>query len=111
MQIVCPACGKTMLLRPGGTGTCDRCGCDLSSLRDIQAAAAGLLMLAKEALVAGEHHAALEYADRSWSMVRGGQSASVACLAASALGAGEALALWRARVARDGSSATPSRRG
>lgn len=96
MQIICPACGKIAL--SAVVHTCDRCGCDLSTLRDIRLAANALLREAKFALADGDGHDALAYATRSWTLVHSAVTASVACLAAAALGDPALLARWRRRL-------------
>lgn len=68
MQVPCPACGKATVSAFVADLACDRCGCDLSRLRDILLAAAARLRLARSALATGEYDAALAYAGESWSL-------------------------------------------
>ncbi len=96
MQINCPACGKSVV--SAAVHTCDRCGCDLSTLRDIRLAAIALLREAKLALADGDGHDALAYATRSWTLVHSAVTANVACLAAAVLGEPALLARWRRRL-------------
>ena len=96
MQILCPACGKIAV--SAAVPTCDRCGCDLSMLRDIRLAANALLREAKFALADGDGQDALAYATRSWTLVHSAVTANVACLAAAVLGDSALLARWRRRL-------------
>lgn len=98
MQIVCPACGKTSTSPPTAVYACERCGADLSRLRDIQQSATVLLVRAKSALTRGQCHDALAYAAQSWSLVRHSSCAAVASLAAAALGDSVMVARWRGRL-------------
>ena len=98
MQLSCPACGKKTLTTRAADLTCDRCGCDLSRLRDVLDAAVRFLQSARLALRRGEYDDALASADRSWALVHNPLCAGVACLAASSSGDAGALARWRRRL-------------
>lgn len=97
MRVSCPACGKTMVAALAADVACDRCGCDLSRLRDILVAAAARLQLARSALATGEYEVALSYADESWSLAHNPLCVDVACLAASAGGYVGDLVRWQRR--------------
>jgi hypothetical protein len=84
MEISCPACGKTSDLH--ATSSCSRCGCDLGPLALIIVGAAWHLQMAAAELRAGDWEAALEHAQRSWSLHHSPRAARLACLAAVALG-------------------------
>ncbi len=96
MTINCPACGKPNEVV--AASACSRCGCDLSVLRQILAAALADLNQAKQRLREADWFAALAHAEQSWKMVHTPQSARLACLAAAAIGDGERLARWRPRL-------------
>ena len=96
MQITCPACGKAAVSPT--IHSCDRCGCDLSTLREILLAANALLGAAKSALAGGDGHDALAFATRSWTLVHRPVTAHVGCLAAAVLGDPASLARWRRRL-------------
>ena len=95
MPFSCPACGKKTETALASALSCERCGCDLSLLRDTLLAAAALLHLAKATLASGRYDDALAYATRSWSLKRDPLCAEVACLAAAACGQAGTLARWR----------------
>ena len=96
MQITCPACGKAAVST--AVHSCDRCGCDLSTLREIRRAANALLGEAKSALAGGDGLAALAFATRSWTLVHRPVTAHVGCLAAAVLEDPASLARWRRRL-------------
>ena len=96
MTIQCPACSKEN--DAAATSDCARCGCDLSMLRQIAAAAAAHLRRALETLTRAEWPLALAHAQRSWELVHTRQSAQAACLAAAATGDLRALTGWRRRA-------------
>ena len=103
MRIQCPACGKQNEIDSSDpsddpSDLCARCGCDLSALREIQAAAADHLSLAKKGLQEGAWAEALAHAQRSWQLVHASHSARVACLGAAAMGDSVRLVRWRARA-------------
>jgi hypothetical protein len=91
----CPACGKTSDLR--ATTSCTRCGCDLGPLVRILAGAVWHLRAAAGELRAGDWAAALEHAQRSWSLHRSPRAARLAFLAAAASGETRAALSWRRR--------------
>ena len=95
-MIRCPACQKPN--EPGAASTCPRCGCDLSMLCQILAAAWAHLSHAKENLHEADWSAALAHAEQSWKLLHTPQSARVACLATAAMGDVENLARWRPRA-------------
>lgn len=103
VRIVCPACGKKAASDLAAIDAvlavlaCDRCGCDLSALRDIRLAAAANLRLAKSALERREWDEALGFAARSWTLARGEASVAAACLAAAARGDAATLNRWQRR--------------
>ena len=92
MEISCPACGKASDL--SATTSCSRCGCDLGPLARIIAGAVWHLQAAAGELRAGDWAAALEHAQRSWSLLHSPRAA----LAAAALGETRAALSWRRRA-------------
>lgn len=97
MQLSCPACGKKTMTTRDAEMTCDRCGCDLSTLREILAAAGRLLHSARIALVHGKYGDALLSAQSSWELVHNPLCVHLACIAAFASGDADGLARWRKR--------------
>ncbi len=97
MKIQCPACGKQH--ETDIPDACARCGCNLSALGEILAAAASQLSQAKTGLQQGAWAEALAHAQRSWQLVHTSYSARVACLATAAMGDTVRLARWRRRAA------------
>ena len=94
MGITCPACNK-----PNQTGAvCARCGCDLSPLQTIVAAAAAGLSEAREALHAGDWPIAHQRARQSWGLCHSVEAARVAFLAAAALGQTAEAVNWQERA-------------
>ncbi|MGH7946826.1 MAG: hypothetical protein ACREF9_17750 [Opitutaceae bacterium] len=107
MAIVCPACNKA----GQAEAVCQRCGCDLSQLHAIVAAAASRLSAAAASLAGCDWPGALVQAERSWRLCHTPASAQVAFLAASAAGAAARALRWRERAsaAESGSErATPT---
>ena len=96
MEISCPACGKTSDL--SATTSCPRCGCDLGPLARIIAGAVWHLQAAAGGLRAGNWAAALEHAQRSWSLLHSPRAARLAFLAAAALGETRDALCWRRRA-------------
>lgn len=97
MPIVCPACNKAGQAR----GACERCGCDLSLLQKIAAAADARLSAARLALASRDWPGARAEAERSWELVHARESAQVAFLAAAGEGDLAGALRWRER-AREG---------
>lgn len=95
MPIVCPACNKPNLLEPA----CPRCGCDLSVLHKIAAAAGARLAAARAALASRDWSGALTEAGRSWDLVHTRKSARMGVLAAAAAGDSAQALRWRERAA------------
>ena len=81
MAITCPACNKANQT----TAACARCGCDLSSLQAVVAAATAHLGDALSALRSGDWSAALAGAEASWQLCHSTDAARLGFLAASAL--------------------------
>lgn len=82
MLLTCPACGK-----PGqADAACARCGCDLSALQRVAAAAAAALAKAQTALREADWSAALDWAEDSWRLLHSTEAARLAFLAAGAQG-------------------------
>jgi hypothetical protein len=96
MKIQCPACGKQT--ETGIVDACARCGCNLSVLAGIRAAAASQLSQAQTELRQGAWAEALAHAERSWQLVHTSHSAHAACLATVAMGDTIRLARWRRRA-------------
>jgi hypothetical protein len=93
--IVCPACNKA-----NQTGdACQRCGCDLTQLHEIAAAAVTRLGAARTALAGRDWSTAVMEAERSWRLLHTGESAQLAFLAAAARGDGTLALRWRERAA------------
>jgi hypothetical protein len=95
MPIVCPACNKSNVTEPG----CPRCGCDLSVLHQIAAAAGTRLGAARAALAIRDWPGALAEAGRSWALVHSRESARMAFLAAAAAGDSAQALRWHERAA------------
>jgi hypothetical protein len=95
MEISCPACGKTSDLR--ATTACSRCGCDLGPLAGIIAGSLWHLQAAAGELRAGDWDAALEHAQRSWSLRHSPRAARLAWLATMALGETRDALTWQRR--------------
>ena len=94
MPLTCPACNKA-----GQTAAaCQRCGCDLSRLHSIAAAAAGRYAAARRALEESDWSAALTRATESWRLRHSPAAAQLAFLAAAARGDGAATLRWHRRV-------------
>lgn len=96
MAIACPACNKANQTEP----SCQRCGCDLTSLHEIEWRAQSSLAAAATALARRDWTQALNHAERSWELQHGLVSAQLASLAAAALGDAPRLSRWRGRVRR-----------
>ena len=96
MEITCPACGKANNLRT--EAACPRCGCDLAVLARIITGATWHLQAAARELRGGAWDAALEHAEKSWSLYHSPRAARVACLAALASGASRDALRWRRRA-------------
>lgn len=92
--IVCPACNKANQTAP----TCQRCGCELSPLHEIAAAAASRLSAARSALAMSNWPAALHAAAHSWRLRHTAESARVAFLAIAAAGDTMQAMRWRRRA-------------
>ena len=95
MTLVCPACNKANQ----AAAACERCGCELSRLHEIANAAESRLAAATTALATRDWPGALAEAERSWRLLRCGESARVAFLAAAAAGEGARALRWRDRAA------------
>jgi hypothetical protein len=94
MPLTCPACGKSHQT----AAACPRCGCDLSRLHAIVAAAAARLRAAVTAIADRDWPSALASAEQSWRLCHSPEAARLAFLAAGAQGdTGRALA-WRDRA-------------
>jgi hypothetical protein len=100
MEISCPACGKTSDV--GASTSCPRCACDLGPLARVVAGALWHLQTGRAKLRSAEWEAAFDHAERSWSLVHSARAASVACLAAAALGETRVALLWHRRGAAPG---------
>jgi hypothetical protein len=95
MAIACPACNKA-----GQTdAACQRCGCDLTRLHGIVAAAATRLAGAAAALEHRDWPGALAEAERSWRLLHTAESAQLAWVAAAACGDTARALRWRERAA------------
>jgi hypothetical protein len=95
VPLTCPACNKA-----GQTdAACQRCGCDLSRLHTIAAAAAGRYAAARRALEDSDWSAALTRATESWRLRHSPAAAQLAFLAAAAGGNGAATLRWQTRAA------------
>ena len=82
MPITCPACNKA-----GQTdAACQRCGCELTHLHEIVAAAATRLARAHAALTNRDWSGALADAEGSWDLLHTAESARLAWVAAAAVG-------------------------
>jgi hypothetical protein len=81
MLVTCPACNKGDQIVP----VCARCGCDLSALRTVLAAAAVCRADARAALEACDWDQALACAERAWHLHHTPETARLAFLAAAAL--------------------------
>jgi hypothetical protein len=92
--LACPACNKSGLI----ADACPRCGCDLTSLRQIDHAAASFLCAAVEALSARQWQEALMLAARAWNLRHSAPAARIAFLAAGALGIAGQASRWRQRA-------------
>jgi hypothetical protein len=98
VRLLCPACRKLNEPVVLPSATCSRCGCDLSTLCAIRAAAARSLPAAARALHRRDWATALEHAGHSWSLLNSPDAARLAALACGALGQIEELLTWRHRV-------------
>ncbi len=99
MTVICPACKKTN--EESEARACSRCGCDLSALREILAAAVAHLSRAKNNLRQADWAAALVEAEYSWKLLHTAHSAHLAALASAAMGNVHGLQRWRQRVAHE----------
>ncbi len=97
MAIPCPACNKA----DQTAATCGRCGCDLSKLHTIVAAAARRMTAAHAALVQDDWTAALAAAEQSWRLVHSYEAARLGFLAAGALGDTSLALHWHRRARAD----------
>lgn len=95
MAIACPACKKADQTETA----CQRCGCDLTRMHDVVAAAGKRLGAAHTALARRDWLAALKQATHSWRLLHTAESAQVAFLAAAAGGDGSRALRWRERAA------------
>jgi hypothetical protein len=99
VRVLCPACRKLNEPVVLASATCSRCGCGLSTLWAIRAAATRSQQAAARALHRRDWAAALENAGHSWSLLNSLEAARLAALACGALGQIEELLTWRHRVA------------
>jgi len=94
MAILCPACNKAAQT----SAACQRCGCDLSRLHEIEDAAAARLQAAAAPLASRDLIGASAAAERSWQLRHTPAAARMAFLAASARGDTAQAVRWRARA-------------
>ena len=92
----CPTCGKSGVTAEA----CPRCGCDLTPLRALAAAAAWHLSRAADALGRRRWRTALGHAATSWRVRHTPAAARLAFLAAAAASETTLAAWWHER-ARD----------
>lgn len=78
---------------------CQRCGCVLSRLHEIAAAAGARLLAARRSLANGDWPDALRQAGRSWRLCHSAESARLAFVAAAAVGETACALRWRERAA------------
>lgn len=97
MALPCPACNKA----DQTAAACTRCGCDLSQLHAIVAAAADRLAAAQVALGAADWPAALAGAEQSWQLVHSTEAARLGFLAAGAQGDTVRTLQWHRRACAD----------
>ena len=93
MEIVCPSCGKTNEMN-----LCRRCGCDLSSLFAIVAAAGIELVAAGKCLRTANACDARKHATRSWQLRHAPGAARSAFIACVVLGDFADARMWHQRV-------------
>jgi hypothetical protein len=93
MEIVCPSCGKANEMSP-----CRRCGCDLSSLFAIDAAAGIELVAAGRCLRTANASDARKHATRSWQLRHAPGAARLAFIACVVLGDFAGARIWRQRA-------------
>ena len=94
MPLTCPACHKANQT----ASICQRCGCDLSTLQEIEIAAATRFYEAHTALTRSDWPTALALAESSWRLRHRVATARLAYLAAIGCGNFSQAFRWRERV-------------